>query len=56
MISSGGTIARGAAVASNATGQAVTATTGNIILGTATEAAVSGQVITIELRRDGNAA
>ena len=56
MVSAGGTIARGAAVASNATGQAVTATTGNIILGTATEAASSGQIITIEIRRDGTAA
>lgn len=56
MISAGGTISRGAAVASNASGQAVAATTGNIILGTALEAAVSGQIITIELRRDGTAA
>lgn len=56
LISAAGTITRGAAVASNASGQAVAASTGNVILGTATEAAAAGQVITIELRRDGNAA
>jgi len=56
LVTAAGNITRGAAVTSNASGQAVAATTGNVILGTATEAAVSGQVITIELRRDGNAA
>lgn len=47
-----GTISKGASVASNASGQAVAATTGNIIVATAYEDAVSGQVITVDLRRD----
>jgi hypothetical protein len=51
-----GNITRGGNVASNASGKAVAATTGNIILGTALEDAVSGQVFTIDLRRDGTAA
>lgn len=56
MITAGGTIAKGASVSSNASGQAITATTGHIIMGTALEAAVSGQVITIDMRADGTAA
>lgn len=52
----GGTIAKGAAVASTNAGKAATATTGQIILGTALEAGVDGQVITIDIRRDGTAA
>lgn len=51
-----GTITAGATVASNASGQAVAATTGNVILGRALEAGVSGQVITIELDRAGSIA
>lgn len=54
MVVAAGTITRGAAVASNASGKAVAGTTGNVALGTALEDAVSGQVFTIELRRDGN--
>ena len=41
----GGTIAAGAQVASNASGEAVAASTGNIVLGTALEAADSGDII-----------
>lgn len=48
-----GTIAIGANVASNATGRAVAAATGNIILGKAREAAVAGQIIAVELNRAG---
>lgn len=56
MALAGGTIARGAAVASNATGRAVAATTGNVILGYATEAAVINQIFTVELNRAGTLA
>ncbi len=51
-----GTIARGANVASNATGRAVAASTGNIILGIAEDAAVTGQYVTVTLDRRGTAA
>lgn len=47
----GGTITAGAAVASNAAGRAVAATTGNAVLGYALEAAVNNQIITVELAR-----
>lgn len=56
MVTSGGTITAGAAVATDAAGDAVAATTGNIIMGYATEDAVDGQVIAIELIQGGNAA
>ncbi len=51
----GGTIAVNGNVASNASGAAVAATTGNIVLGKALEAGVSGQYITIDFFRGGNA-
>jgi hypothetical protein len=50
-VKAAGTISRGAAVASDAAGEAVAATTGNIILGYALEAGVDNQIITIELSR-----
>ena len=56
MITAGGTIAAGAAVATDAAGDAVTATTGNIVMGYALEAGVDGQVIAVELIQGGNAA
>lgn len=56
MVTAGGTIAAGAAVATDASGDAVTASTGNIVMGYATEAGVDGQVIAIELIQGGNAA
>ena len=56
VVTAGGTISKGAAVSSDATGKVITATTGHIIMGTALEAAVSGQVITVDLRLDGTAA
>lgn len=52
----GGTIAAGAAVATNASGTAAAAAVGNIIMGYAKEAGVAGQVIEIELITGGNAA
>ena len=56
MVESGGTIAAGAAVATDASGDAVTAASTNIIMGYALEAAVDGQVMAIELIQGGNAA
>lgn len=56
MIKAGGALAAGDPVATDATGTAVTAVTGDIVLGYATETAVSGQVTSIELVQGGNAA
>ena len=56
MVTAGGTIAAGAAVATDAADDAVTASTGNIVMGYATEAGVDGQIIAIELIQGGNAA
>jgi hypothetical protein len=47
MVSAGGTIAAGAAVASDAAGEAVTAATGDVILGTALEGASDGDICAI---------
>jgi hypothetical protein len=47
----GGTVTRGGEVASDASGEAVDATTDDVIVGYALEAGVDGQVITIELAR-----
>lgn len=55
MVEAGGTIAAGAAVATNAAGKAQTAATGNIVMGYAKEAGVSGQLIEVELFTGGNA-
>jgi len=55
LVKSGGTIAAGASVATNAAGLAVTAASGNIVMGYATEAAVSGQTMAVELIQGGNA-
>lgn len=43
----GGTIAAGAAVASNATGKAIAATTGQMVAGKALEAGVAGRIISV---------
>jgi len=56
MVTAGGTIAAGASVATDASGDAVTAAATNIIMGYATEAGVDGQIIAIELIQGGNAA
>lgn len=47
----GGTVTRGGEVTSDANGEAVDATTSDVIVGYALEAGVNGQVITIELAR-----
>ena len=52
----GGTVTNGAAVATDNTGRAVDATTGDIIMGYAMEAGVVNQMIQIELIQGGNAA
>lgn len=46
-VSAGGTIAAGAAVASDAAGEAVTAATGDVVLGIALEGASDGDIISI---------
>lgn len=46
-VSAGGTIAAGAAVASDAAGEAVTAATDDVILGTAVTGGADGEVISI---------
>jgi hypothetical protein len=56
MVVAGGSITAGDAVATDAAGDAVTATTGDIIMGYATEDGVDGQIIAIELIQGGNAA
>ena len=50
-VKAAGTITRGGAVASDASGEAVAAASGDIILGYALEAAVDNQIITVELSR-----
>ena len=55
MVEAGGTVTAGGAVATDATGRAVDATTGDIIMGYAREAGVVNQVIEIELIQGGNA-
>lgn len=46
-VSAGGTIAAGAEVASDAAGEAVTAATGDVILGIALQAATDGDIISM---------
>lgn len=46
-VRAGGTIAAGANVASDANGQAVTATSGEVILGECLEGGASGQIISV---------
>ena len=55
MVEAGGTVTAGGAVATDATGRAVDATTSDIIMGYAREAGVAAQVIEIELIQGGNA-
>jgi hypothetical protein len=54
MVEAGGTIAAGAAVQTDANGDALTAATGDVVLGYALEAGVDGQIIAIELIQGGN--
>jgi len=51
----GGTVTAGGPVASDASGQAVDATSGDVILGEAMEAGASGEVITILFHPRGSA-
>ena len=55
IVECGGTVTDGGAVATDATGRAVDATTGDIIMGYAREAGVVNQKIQIELIQGGNA-
>ena len=55
MVEAGGTIAAGAAVATNASGKAQTAASTNIVMGYAKEAGVTDRLIEIELITGGNA-
>lgn len=54
-VEAGGTVAAGAAVASDAAGNAVTAATGDIILGTAVTGGADGEIITIVFQPRGAA-
>tara|TARA_B110000495_G_scaffold19359_1_gene13662 strand:+ start:6667 stop:7023 length:357 start_codon:yes stop_codon:yes gene_type:complete len=56
MVKAGGTVTANGAVASDAAGLCVDAGTGDIVLGYATEAGVTDQIIAIELINGGNAA
>jgi len=56
MVTCGGTIAAVAAVQTDASGDALTAATGDVILGYAREAGVDGQIIEIEMIQGGNLA
>jgi hypothetical protein len=54
-VSCGGTVTRGGGVAADTNGQAVDATSGDAILGTALEAGSSGDIIRILLKYQGSA-
>ena len=51
IVKAGGTIAKGAEIAADATGKAVTATAGQFVIGTALEAAVEGQLFYVQLSK-----
>ena len=55
-VEAGASVTAGDEIATNAAGEAVTATTGNIVMGYALEDAVDGQIFAIELIQGGNAA
>ena len=56
MVTSGGTIAAGAQIQTDSSGDALTAATGDVVLGYALESAVDGQIFAIELIQGGNVA
>ena len=56
MVKAGGTVTAGGAVASDAAGLCVDAASNDIVMGYATEAGVTSQIIAIELIQGGNAA
>jgi hypothetical protein len=53
-VTAGGTIAAGAAIQTDAAGDALTAASGDVVMGYAKEAGVDGQIIAIELIQGGN--
>lgn len=55
-VEAGGPITVGAILAAGNSGRAVVATVGQVIMGQAVEAAVFGQLMTVEFRRDGTLA
>jgi len=54
MITCGDTVAAGAALQTDAAGDAITAATGDYVMGYALEAGVDGQIIAMELIQGGN--
>ena len=54
MVEAGDTIAAGAAVQTDGNGDAITAASGDYVMGYALEAGVDGQIIAIELIQGGN--
>ncbi len=56
IVEAGGSVTAGDEVAADTDGNAVTATTGDIVMGYALEDAVDGQIFAIELIQGGNAA
>lgn len=54
MITAGGTIAAGASLQTDASGDAITAASGDVVLGYAREAGVDGQIIEMEMIQGGN--
>lgn len=56
IVEAGASVTAGDQVAADAAGAAVTATTGDIVMGYALEDAVDGQIFAIELIQGGNAA
>jgi hypothetical protein len=56
MVTAGGTIAAGAQIQTDAAGDALTAATGDVVLGYALESAVDGQIFAVELIQGGNVA
>ena len=54
MVEAGDTVAAGAAVQTDANGDAITAASGDYVMGYALEAGVDGQIIAIELIQGGN--
>jgi regulator of RNase E activity RraA len=56
LVEAGGTITAGDEIAADADGVAITATTGDVVLGYAREDGVSGQIIRVDLISGGNTA
>jgi len=54
MITAGGTVAAGASLQTDASGDAITAASGDVVLGYAREAGVDGQIIEMEMIQGGN--